>query len=195
MTYAVLGWGSLLWDDGDCPISLKGEAPWELDGPVLPIEFSRVSRCRQHALTLVIDPSNGTNCATHFAIAKRRDFQDVICDLRCREGTVLRRIGFVDLVTGEERCNTLPQLAHTIRAWAADLSIDGVVWTDLPSNFEEEVGKPFTIDTGIEHLRALPSAGAQAAKEYISRAPDSVMTALRQHVTASTWWSNYGATS
>ena len=40
MKIAILGWGSLVWDSRQLPHS--GE--WHTGGPVLPIEFSRVSK-------------------------------------------------------------------------------------------------------------------------------------------------------
>jgi hypothetical protein len=39
MSIAMLAWGSLIWNPRDLPIS--GE--WRQAGPVLPIEFSRIS--------------------------------------------------------------------------------------------------------------------------------------------------------
>ena len=49
MKIAILGWGSLIWNQNGLPV--KGQ--WKKNGPVLPIEFSRVSR--DGRLTLVID--------------------------------------------------------------------------------------------------------------------------------------------
>lgn len=53
MKIAILGWGSLIWDKRN--LRLAGE--WQVGGPVLPIEFSRVSGYGR--LTLVIDPLHG----------------------------------------------------------------------------------------------------------------------------------------
>ena len=39
MIVACLGWGSLIWS----PRELPCRGVWQLDGPLLPIEFSRVS--------------------------------------------------------------------------------------------------------------------------------------------------------
>jgi len=68
---AVLGWGSLLWDTE----SIKGkefekhlercsglDSLWCEGGPTLRLEFSRVSKSRNGALTLVLDYDNGTQC-------------------------------------------------------------------------------------------------------------------------------------
>ena len=79
MMHAILGWGSLLWDSSTYPLKLSSE--WLADGPVLPIEFSRVSQSRGGALTLVIDPEHGAECRTSYAISSRRRLDDVVCDL------------------------------------------------------------------------------------------------------------------
>jgi len=57
MRIAILGWGSLLWEGGQ-EFDYWHE-PWKPDGPILKIEFSRVSVRRQGSLTLVIDPEHG----------------------------------------------------------------------------------------------------------------------------------------
>jgi hypothetical protein len=89
---AILGWGSLLWDKRPEFDDHHGE--WQTDGPALPLEFTRVSTSRGGARTLVIDPVHGTMCPTAYAISKRRNPEDAIADLRCREGTIMRHMGF-----------------------------------------------------------------------------------------------------
>lgn len=51
MAIAILGWGSLIW----CPGNLRIRGPWRHDGPVLPIEFARISA--DGRLTLVVHRS------------------------------------------------------------------------------------------------------------------------------------------
>ncbi len=98
MKIAILGWGSLIWDQD----TEKGkefdrwrESKWEsVKDLKLPIEFSRVSKSRKDALTLVIDGDNGTECYFRYAFSKRKHFEDAVCDLKDREGTSWRDIGF-----------------------------------------------------------------------------------------------------
>jgi hypothetical protein len=52
MKIAVLGWGSLLWEQG----VLRLASRWRTDGPWLPIEFARLSD--RGRLTLVIHPES-----------------------------------------------------------------------------------------------------------------------------------------
>ena len=61
MKIAILGWGSLIWN----PRILKVAGDWTLDGPTLPIEFSRISD--NDRLTLVIDEMDGTELVTRYA--------------------------------------------------------------------------------------------------------------------------------
>lgn len=51
MPIAVLGWGSLIWNQGCLNIS---ENEWATDGPKLPLEYARISNGNR--LTLVNKP-------------------------------------------------------------------------------------------------------------------------------------------
>lgn len=192
MTHVILGWGSLLWDQGASPLPLRTE--WHSEGPSLPLEFSRVSTTRQGALTLVVDPKNGADCSTSFAVSSRELLEDAIRDLRCREGTISKRIGFVDLVSGTQRSNVHPALADLVRSWAEERGFSSAVWTDLPSNFDEDHRGPFSVEAAEQHLRSLGADGQRCAKEYIYRAPACVRTPLRDHVEGAEWWATYDAT-
>jgi hypothetical protein len=52
MQIAIIGWGSLIW----CPGSLQMKSLWHRDGPILPIEYARISSGDR--LTLVIHPGS-----------------------------------------------------------------------------------------------------------------------------------------
>lgn len=78
MRIAILGWGSLIWNPNGLPI--RGD--WQRGGPVLPIEFSRISS--DERLTLVIDEQNGINVTTRYALSARTNGSRQhphICDL------------------------------------------------------------------------------------------------------------------
>ena len=183
----ILGWGSLLWDVR--PEFSRFHGAWELDGPILPLEFSRISATRERSLTLVLDEANGSPCQVAYARSTRRDPDDVIADLRCREGTLLRNVGcyFRDSSRNRSRSSNVFQL---VEEWAAARSIDSVVWTDLPSNFESmsEPSCPFSTAAAVSHLRSLPASAKAKAAEYIWRAPDFVSTPLRSIVQAEPWF-------
>src|SRR5262245_9226344 len=144
---AILGWGSLIWDER--PEFDENHGEWLPDGPVLKLEFSRISETRKGALTLVIDSDNGSDCVSAYAMSTRRNPDDAIADLRCREGTIMRRIGFY-FRDGSRSCE--PHVPETIVTWAAGKKFDVVVWTELPGNFKQETGKDFSVPNAIAHL-------------------------------------------
>jgi hypothetical protein len=181
---AVLGWGSLLWDGG-----MEFDAwhePWLFDGPVLNVEFSRISKSRQGALTLALDPENGTPNQVAYCLSRRSVFSDAIEDLRRREGTNDRNIGTIVLSGDRAQCRHPPSCS-AIRDWAGEKSLYAVVWTDLPSNFTEHVGQPFSVDAALAYLKELPPSGQRRAEEYFSRAPSFIRTPLRDALHAVQW--------
>jgi len=173
---AVLGWGSLIWEPRDDYKKLIGS--WEDDGPILSIEFSRISSSRNGALTLVIDPDNRSQVQTKYTLSKRTNLEDAACDLRTREGTVIRHIGLIDLETNFVRGHWTAVI-DKIKLWAIEKKFRSVIWTDLPSNYTEKTGKIFTPENAIEYLKSLPVDGQRSAKEYIKNAPNEVQTPFR----------------
>ncbi|RFC63902.1 hypothetical protein [Mesorhizobium denitrificans] len=75
---AILGWGSLIWDKRPEFDDLHGE--WKPEGPVLKLEFSRISssETRKGALTLVIDNHYGQDCTVKYALSTRKHAADAI---------------------------------------------------------------------------------------------------------------------
>lgn len=185
MRICVLGWGSLLWEKH--PAFDDRHGAWQADGPKLKLEFSRISETRLGALTLVIDASHGAECQVAYANSSRGDPEDAICDLRSREGTVRARIGFMFL-DGSRNQGGDDATREAIRAWGAEKKYDVVVWTDLPSNFEKEKGKSFSLDEACRHLQGLSAEGKAKAAEYVWRAPDLVVTPLRERLQQKPWF-------
>ena len=184
MRIAILGWGSLIWEKR--PEFDKWHEDWLPDGPMLKLEFSRISESRADALTLVIDDKHGELCCVDYALSKRRTPDDAICDLRCREGTILRHIGyhFADGSRSGE-----PAVPDRIRTWAKDKKLDVVVWTGLSSNFQQkERGKPFSVREALSYLKALSPEGMVKAAEYVWRAPEFIHTPLRRALEVEPWF-------
>jgi len=180
MAFAILGWGSLVWDPRELPIA----GTWRAGGPVLPIEFSRVSS--DGRLTLVIDERHGEPVQTRYALSPRTEMAQVVLDLQLREGTIERNIGLWSTRDNviHSRVDSLQQV---MRNWAAETKMDAVVWTDLPSNFEERTGTPFSVEAAEVYLRGLRGATADNAKRYIVNAPGEVSTPLRRQLAESGW--------
>lgn len=165
----------MIWD----PRGLPKEGVWEKPGPVLCLEFSRVSSdCR---LTLVIDREHGDACETFFALSPRADLDDAIEDLRDREGTGKSKIGFVDLRRKNRRGRD-PKSIRDIQAWAVANQFDGVVWTDLEANFERETGDAFSVSRATAYLDGLSATARKRAMKYIANAPEEISTPVRREL-------------
>jgi len=182
---AILGWGSLIWEPKD--EFKKYIGPWEKGGPILPIEFSRISKTRNGALTLVIDPDNGSNIQTRYTLSKRVNPEDAACDLRTREGTVIRHIGLVDFKTNFIRGHW-SFIVDKIKLWANDNKLRAVVWTDLPPNYTEITNNLFEPSDAVEYLKNLNEEGKESAKEYLTNAPPEVQTTLRGLIEKDPWF-------
>lgn len=185
MRIAFLGWGSLIWDQGPEFDSKTG--PWTSGGPVLPIEFCRISSKRKGALVLVIDPKLGTQVEVLHALSLRDDPNDALSDLRKREGTSMKKIGFVNLLTGKER-GRHRELVTTIKDWAQQMDIQVVAWADLESNFKSKKGVEFSHEAALDHLKSLNKAGLREAVKYIVNAPAQVDTKFRQWLATEPWF-------
>ena len=193
MKIAVLAWGSLIWQPRSLQIA-TGFVPF---GPVLPIEFSRVSGGNR--LTLVIDEANGAPCQTYVALSSNADLDNALLNLWVREGKENEkpparvrdsgRVAFVDLTTntGSLRAKERhPVAVEAVLSWATATGHDAVIWTALASNFhdEEKAGKPFTVDAAMEYLDGLDKPDLAAALHYIWNAPPEVQTPVRAADTA-----------
>ena len=179
----ILGWGSLLWDAR--PEFDACHDSWQLDGPELPIEFSRISESRAGALTLVVDHVNGANCRVAYALSTRQDPEDAICDLRAREATTRKNIGYVFADGSAARGHR--STSKLVAAWAQVKRFDVVVWTDLASNFESKTGRTFSALAATEYAGSLHQYGKVQAAEYIRQAPDFVITPARLALQVELW--------
>jgi hypothetical protein len=180
MKIAILGWGSLVWNPRKLPLS----GDWQRDGPLLPIEFSRISA--DGRLTLVIDETNGAPVRTLYALSLRAELNQAITDLMEREGITNRsRIGYCDLHANTTNPDSLarhPDACETIRAWAAKRKFDAVIWTALGPRFKPVTQEAFSPAGALRYLDSLPATTRTKALAYIHSAPESTMTAFRRLV-------------
>jgi hypothetical protein len=182
---AVLAWGSLVWN----PRELQTAGKFMANGPLLPIEFCRVSD--DGRLTLAIDESFGALCKTYSAPSALESLDAARDDLCLREGMAdARGIGFVEPASARQSDFALeshPQVVATIGAWTESLRYDATIWTALASNFNEwgKGGEPFSVSAALQYLETLegedPAKFAQALT-YIRKAPPEVETPVRDEV-------------
>jgi hypothetical protein len=182
---AVLAWGSLLWD----PRELQTAAQFVANGPLLPIEFCRISA--DGRLTLAIDETFGSVCKTYSAPSALDALDAAIENLRVREGMPnARSVGFVEPASGRQSAVAIerhPDAVATIAAWAASNGYEAAIWTALASNFDEpgKGGEPFSVTAAIRYLETLQGRdGAKFARAlvYIRQAPPEVETPVREEV-------------
>jgi len=173
---AIIGWGSLIHHpEGDAtrgqkPLATKGE--WQQTGPVLPVEFSRISEGRH--LTLVIDPEEGRDNTT-FVIASQFDIpREAARNLREREGCPESKIGRM------LRSDPVPLGCGgtAIHTWLKGTDFDAVVWTALGPKFLP--GQTYSAQAGDAYLETLHNEERRRAYRYIAEAPDEITTPLRE---------------
>lgn len=184
--YAILGWGSLIWDLDDLAPHVRGD--WSMGaGPALPMEFTRVSPKRKLGLVVCLDAVHGDGCATHAIASAKDNIGAVVIDLARRERAPRERIGAVCLAS-DHASGASPEIVDSVRRWCVDRGWTGAVWTDLPSNFEDHLGEGFSIARAISYLRGLTGDSRDEAVRYIENAPAATDTPLRRALAAEAWW-------
>ena len=188
-----LAWGSLLWDPRTLPLA----AAFEHDGPLLPIEFSRVAL--DGRVTLVIDPL-GAVVKTWWAPLAVDGLAGAVEALAGREGVASERVA--DWIGIEARpgfAESAGQATQAVRAviaqWLATRPLDAVLWTALPARSPD--GRFVRPDWAelIDHLERLEGTPRVRAEEYVRRAPAMLRTPNRLRFEAVFGWSpEVGAT-
>lgn len=191
MRIAVLAWGSLIW----CRRGLDIAEDFKSRGPLLPVEFCRVSGGGR--LTLVIDEAFGASCPTYVAVSACGDLDTALENLWIREGSQNEglpknvrthgRVGFVEVASGYCSARAMerhPKAVVTIKTWAQANGFDAAIWTALASSFHEpdKAGEPFSVDAAIRYLETLDAPRLGAALGYIRSAPPEVQTPVRAAV-------------
>jgi len=175
---ACLAWGSLLWD----PRTLPRTGDFRIDGPLIPIEFSRVSL--DGRVTLIID-------------SKARELQTywVRLDAGSMEGAT-RALGIREKIAPDMWSRWVgAQAAHdrtldsgeadsatraSVSAWLEEQALDAVVWTALPPRGPAGEDARPNFEQLLEHLESLEGEARTRAEEYIRRTPSRVRTEHRR---------------
>ena len=177
MKIAILGWGSLLWQPKD--LQFNKETGWSKNGPMLPIEFARISK--DGRLTLVITP-NGTEVKTYFAISNYETLDEAVLNLAVREGSGREQMGSYD--KSDNAFSKKVFFDKNILNWINKTDIDAVIWTNLAENWEikdekKEVIETIKPDERIDYLKNLKGNKSALAEEYIRRTPTQIQTHYR----------------
>lgn len=179
MDIAVVAWGSLVWDPGDLGLASR----WHKDGPVLPIEFARLSS--NGTATLVVTEDWGSPVQTYWAFSSASDLTAARLDLQRRERTPdLRSIGGVTAareILGWERLKTTGQV---IAKWATEKGIDAAIWTGLKAKGFEGLSEK----ERAGWRQGLERSADQQVETYVRRAPAQVDTPLRRCLVHQLGW-------
>lgn len=196
----ILGWGSLITRPG-----ILKSFHFFPNGPILPIQFSRISR--YGSITLVIDPDNGIHIQTWFAVSKFHNLEYAITNLKNREMCSIDYIGFINLstckfkttqlsenniklVSGNIDLSTMDFISdHTLSnktieilkniiIWCMNKSINIVIWTAIPTNFYTETNLPWSYQNLSYYLSILPRNIKSRTIDYITNIPNNVYDSL-----------------
>ena len=184
MKTAILGWGSLIWQ----PKELKFDANigWKENGPVLPIEFARISK--DGRLTLVITP-NGTEVPTLYSVSCFDSLVLAVLNLKKREGTSEKYIGSYNK-SKDEFSPIDFSFKENIKNWIQTTDFDAIIWTNLPEklNLENVTKTEKDPDGRIDYLQNLKGFESALAEEYIRNTPKQIATKYRNQIIKTLGW-------
>ena len=179
MPIACLAWGSLVWDPRELPVRRE----WFADGPLLPIEFARIS-CDDRVTLVLLDKAPVVRSL--WALMSVSELQLAKEALADREGMTgndkTKHIGYWSMDHNSDGA-----AVEEIAEWANRVGIEAVIWTALPPTFGDEYS-PGLSDKVIDHLRSLSHEKRQNAERYVRRAPRQIDTEVRRRIERELGW-------
>lgn len=175
MNIACLGWGSLIWESGALPLA----GDWYLDGPRMPIEFSRVGDGGELSTAICLDAPLLTVC---WALLDVETLDQACAALREREQVSSQR---------EDGVGTLlvaDKPVGAIMRWARERRIDAVIWTALPPRFKGVEGRILSAHDAVAYLRGLTGDTLEHARRYIEQVPEQIDTPYRRIIERQLGW-------
>jgi hypothetical protein len=180
----VLGWGSLIWRPSNEHGDVAVRPPWHHDGPMLPVEFARISA--DGRLTLIVLPGCSHLSPVLWARSRLESLPAARSALAAREtGAPLERIHGTTrggLPLGEPD----PRVVALVRPWLEERPLDAVIWTGLPPGERWVAGgaEGFSEDGALAYAAGLSGEARRRAAEYVRRAPPQIDTPLRRRLQA-----------
>ena len=160
MKIAILGWGSLIWNPQN--LNYNTEIGWQSEGPILPIEFARISN--DGRLTLVIT-EDGTDIKTLFAISAFETLDEAILNLAIREGSSIANIGFYEKTNSQFSPSDFKFQKNIIDWMQLNNDVDAIIWTNLGENWKTKL----VVKDRISYLSNLENPKKEKAEEYIRK--------------------------
>lgn len=186
MKIAILAWGSLIWQPKE--LAYNKTFGWQKDGPILPIEFARISK--DGRLTLVIT-ENGTKVPVLFTLSNCHNLEEAVLNLAVREGSGRNSIGSYD--KNKDTFSSKFLFKEEIKNWIRNTDFEAVIWTNLGENWNIKNDKGDIIrqiepERRIEYLKELKGNTSAIAEEYIRRTPIKINTDFRKKIEATLNW-------
>ena len=146
MKIVFLFWGSLTWDNEILKLKKNYKLPIKL-----PLNFSRISK--DGRITLVIDQDNGTKGNVYYSQTDINNLNNAINILKKRENTNKNNIGYININNKRYRNKNLSNdELDFIYKYFKIKKIDGVVWTDLSTNWYEKRDEYFSNNNAINYI-------------------------------------------
>jgi len=174
MNIACLGWGSLIWKPDALPLA----SAWYIDGPELPIEFSRVGDGGELATAVCL---NAPPCQVLWALLDVQTLDQAVQALKTREQIPSDRQDGVGVFTINS------STVGVLGKWAADRQLDAVIWTALPPRFEDVEGLIPSLDDVLTYLISLDGDTLEHAKSYMENVPQQIDTPYRREIRKLGW--------
>jgi hypothetical protein len=186
MIIGCLGWGSLVWKPEGLPIRRY----WFNDGPFLPIEFARQSK--DDRITLVVVTGNSFPLVRSlWAVMSLTDLDQAREALRQREGIGKEKIDNHIGTWRNNQANAEDEIHSRVGAWAKQVGIDAVIWTNLPPKFRGNDNQIPTQEEVVSHLAQLKGTKLDNAEQYIRMTPRQIDTDYRQYIESKLNWLPY----
>lgn len=173
---ACIGWGSLIWR----PERLQIQNHWFEDGPILPIEFTRISN--DNRVTLIID-TKAKPIRTLWTFMTCNNIDEAKKSLIEREG--VKKDSLIHCVNQDDE--TSDEIHTEIQNWLKKKSIDSAIWTGLSYSRKTNKNRP-SIERIISHLNEIEYNERQIAEEYIRKAPRQIDTEYRRLIEKEFGW-------
>ena len=171
MRIVCLGWGSLIWNPEDLPLS----GSWQSDGPGLPVEFARESGGGRMTLVLVRNTEPVPVLWSELNVANLDEAKLALAE---RERVSAKNIPYsIGFWTREQRSKSI--VSREVSDWAVSKDFDAVVWTALKPGFKSKRGVLPSVEDILQHISKLAPKIKVDAEDYVRKAPEQIRTKYR----------------
>ncbi|MBN8672822.1 MAG: hypothetical protein J0L56_01745 [Chitinophagales bacterium] len=182
MRIAIFGWGSLIHSPG----SLAHTGEWYIDGPFLPIGFTRISGIRENARRLTLVITEGFPEVQCLYTESTLPTLEEACDnLQHRENTMSHLIGYYNYTYNSGRIlRSVDSIKQTLIKWNINKNYEAVIWTDIGPNFSQVYKSPYSVENIKSFLKTLSPKEFNETKNYILKTHPQIQVKFRKQIEA-----------